>query len=319
MNVSDALAHAKEQLLFIESSSPDAEREKNEAAIKVLLDAWNSADPKNLPFPNCDVIRDLADRNRDLCDSYPAGELERMRASNLPRGLSDSDLVRGVAALQGRRASAVKRSAGEGLVNLDSAYIEEPVKAVVCGVDIETTDRCPDRGYIINVGLQIMELAPNAVAEKGYVAYCGLPSLYKERGVPLTRIHQITWPDLEGKTPFRQNRDLQKALLETFKRYPYMAHNAAFEDAWFMLHLDGYAEARKAGKITPVDTRDICKRLDPEYKSLPRETSPGSLENWSRRRGTLQPDEKERHLGLDDVDLMFRTVIAEFKARNMFR
>lgn len=47
-----------------------------------------------------------------------------------------------------------------------------------------------------------------------------------------------------------------------------MAHNAAFEDSWFMLHIDGYAEARKEGKIVPIDTREICRRLDPEFRSL---------------------------------------------------
>ena len=100
--------------------------------------------------------------------------------------------------------------------------------------------------------------------------------------------------------------------------YPYMAHNAAFEDSWFMLHLNGYAEARKAGRVIPIDTRDICRRLDPEVKVLPHEARPATLENWARRRGTLKPNEKERHLGLDDVDLMLRTVQAEFSERNMF-
>ena len=85
-----------------------------------------------------------------------------------------------------------------------------------------------------------------------------------------------------------------------------------------MLHLDGYAEARKAGKIAIVDSRDVCRRIDPDVRMLPRESSPASLENWARRRGTLKADEKERHLGLDDVFLMLRTMQAEFNERNMF-
>jgi hypothetical protein len=96
-----------------------------------------------------------------------------------------------------------------------------------------------------------------------------------------------------------------------------MAHNAAFEDSWLMLHLDGYAEARKAGKVTIVDSRDICRRIDVDGRSLPRESFPNTLENWARRRGTLRADEKERHLGLDDVFLMLRTVQAELVLRNM--
>ena len=75
------------------------------------------------------------------------------------------------------------------------------------------------------------------------------------------------------------------------KKIPFMAHNAAFEDSWFMFNIDGYAEARKAGKIIVIDSRDICRRLDPEIRSLPRESSPAALENWARRRHTLAADE----------------------------
>ena len=52
-------------------------------------------------------------------------------------------------------------------------------------------------------------------------------------------------------------------------------------------------------------------------RTLPRDSRPASLENWARRRGTLAADEAERHLGLDDVDLMLATVLAEFSERNM--
>ncbi len=137
--------------------------------------------------------------------------------------------------------------------------------------------------------------------------------------MPLERIHHISWADVEGKTPFREDKKLQAKLLKLMRKYPYMAHNAAFEDSWFTLHLDGYAEARRAGKIVPVDTRDICRQLDPEVKTLPRESSPASLENWARRRGTLAAAEAEVHQGLDDTELMLRTVQAEFVARHCFK
>ena len=97
-----------------------------------------------------------------------------------------------------------------------------------------------------------------------------------------------------------------------------MAHNAAFEDSWFMLHLPGYAEARRAGKIIVIDSRHICRSVDGEVRTLPRESAPASLQNWARRRGTLAADENELHLGLDDTDLMLRTVQAEFNLKNMF-
>ena len=53
-------------------------------------------------------------------------------------------------------------------------------------------------------------------------------------------------------------------------------------------------------------------------RALPRESSPASLENWALRRKTLKPGQAEKHLGLDDVKLMLRTMQAEFKKRKLF-
>lgn len=320
MNLAQAIEHANALSFpgfFSDDATLTSDREKNEEAISLLMKEWMDAPAGSEPFP-FDLVRDLADRNRVTCDAYGADRLRDMRGSNLARSLSDDDLVRGVATMQHRPISDVRREAGPGLKDLGVAYTSAPVSGMVAGIDIETTDRFPDRGYIVNVGLQFIELAPNATSDRGYVAYCGIPEEYRDKGVPLADIHHISWSDLDGKKPFRENRELQRAILASLTAYPFMAHNAAFEDSWFMLHLDGYAEARKAGKVVPIDTRDICRRVDPETKLLPREDRPATLENWARRRGTLKADEKERHLGLDDVSLMLRTVIAEFKERNMF-
>ena len=116
-----------------------------------------------------------------------------------------------------------------------------------------------------------------------------------------------------------QDKELHKTLIKLMKKYPFMAHNAAFEDSWFMMHLPGYAELRRAGKILPIDTRQICRSIDEEVRTLPRESAPASLENWARRRGTLAADAAEQHLGLDDTDLMLRTVQAEFNRKSMFK
>ena len=198
-------------------------------------------------------------------------------------------------------------------------YGSKPAKGTFVGIDIETTSTSPDRGYIVNVGWEIMQLAEDAQPEDATSVFCGIPDQYAETGVPLSEIHKITWADVDGKTPFREDKDLQKRLLKALKAHPFMAHNAAFEDSWLMLHLDGYAEARKAGKIVPIDTRDICRALDPEVRFMSWEAKPASLEAWAQRRGILAADEEERHLGLDDTDLMFRTLIAELKERNLLK
>ncbi len=320
MNVHEALEHAN-ALAFpgflMDDATLTADRAANEDAISQLLTAWRASYGSDDPF-NFEIVRSLADRNRITCDNFGIERLQNLRGSSLAQRLSDDDLVRGVAAMQHRNPKIVAKEAGLGLNDLNIAYLAAPVSGMVVGIDIETTSREPDRGYIVNVGLEFMQLTAEAKPTDPYFAYCGLPDMYKEKGVPLANIHHINWSDIEGKTPFREDKKMQAALLATLTRFPYMAHNAAFEDSWFMLHIDGYAEARKAGKIVPIDTRDICRRVDPETKILPHEQRPASLESWARRRGTLGAGESEKHLGLEDVDLMFRTVQAEFTLRGMF-
>ncbi len=302
---------------FLDDAALTAERQKNEEALKVLLDAWKGAPAGAEPF-GFDLVLSLVDRNRGICDMIGADKLRDVSPSALARKLPDADLVRAVARMQHRPAAEVAAIAGPGLEDLNIAYVDAPVSGMVMGIDIETTDRDPARGYVVNIGLEFMDLAAEAEPHDAFAGYCGIPEMYAEKGVPLEFIHHITWDDLKDSRPLRENAAMQGALLEAMCAYPFMAHNAAFEDSWFMLNIAGYAEARKAGRITVIDSRDICRRVDPEVRTLPRESRPATLENWARRRGTLAAGESEVHLGLDDVELMLRTVQAEFNERNMF-
>ena len=319
MDLSQAIDRASAFALpfFLDDAGRTAERQKNEEALKVLLDTWKNAPAGSEPF-GFDLVLSLADRNRAICDDIGADVLRDVSPSCLARKLPDSDLVHAVARMQHRPDAEVAAIAGPGLDDLNIAYVDAPVSGMVMGIDIETTDRDPARGYVVNIGLEFMELAADAEPHDAFAGYCGIPAMYAEKGVPLEFIHHITWDDLKDCAPLRENTKMQQAILAAMCAYPYMAHNAAFEDSWFMLNIAGYAEARKAGKICVIDSRDICRRVDPEVRTLPRESRPATLENWARRRGTLAAGESEVHLGLDDVELMLRTVQAEFAERNMF-
>ncbi len=321
MNLTQAIEHAStlfvpEFLFGFDEVSLNAERENNEQAIKLLHDEWFAAENPSFSY---DLVRELADRNRSLCDNLGAEAIGDARSVNLARSLSDNDVLRGIAALQHRRPETILKEIERANATLGVAYASKPMKGTVLGIDIETSSREPDRGYIINVGFELMDLnGENAGMPHDPVSvFCGMPDMYAETGVPLEEIHKITWDQIKDEKQFREDKQLQKSLLKLMTKHPYMAHNAAFEDAWFMLHLDGYAEARKAGKIVPVDTRNICRELDPEVRKLPFDSHPAALENWARRRGTLAADESERHLGLEDTDLMLRTAFAEFRERNL--
>lgn len=318
MNVNQALEHAStpfipEFMFGFGDEALAAERDKNEEAMKVLREAWFAADHEPFSF---DIIRDLADRNRVLCDAMTEGAFDT-RDPNLSRALSDQDVANGIAKMQHRRPATIAKEIEKSNGTMGVVYASKPVRGTVVGIDLETTGTHPSRGYIINVGWEIMDLTSTAKPHDPFTALNGLPDKYKD-GIPAEEIHHITYDMVADKKPFREDKELQAKLLKVLKTYPFMAHNAAFEDAWLMLNLDGYAEGRKAGKIIPIDTRDICRSLDPEAKSLPWDQSPATLENWARRRGTLDADDAEKHLGLDDADLMLKTVQAEFIERELF-
>jgi DNA polymerase III epsilon subunit-like protein len=321
MNLSDAIGHAStifmpEFLFGADEAMLLGERTANEEAIHLLVEEYFTNPNPGFGF---DLVLELADRNRSLCDMMGPESVQADRSRNLASNLSDDDILKGVAALQHRSVERVEKELAGLNATKGVLYGSKPAKGTFVGIDIETTSTSPDRGYIVNVGWELMELAEEAEATEANSVFCGLPGQYEETGVPLSEIHKITWADVKDKTPFREDKELQKRLLKTLKSHPFMAHNAAFEDGWLMLHLEGYAEARKAGKIIPIDTRDICRALDPEVRFLSWEAKPASLEAWAQRRGTLAADEEERHLGLDDTDLMFRTLIAELKERNLLK
>ena len=319
MNVQQALEYQRQpfipMFIYGDYDAMESERQKGEEALKVLTAEYFANPECGFGF---DVITDLADRNRELCDQIGEQRLRNVTPATLARSLSDDDICAAIGKMQGRGAKAVAREVRGDRNAFAVAYVRKPIKGTVLGIDIETTGRAPERGYIINVGWEIMDLTSTAEPHDAEAHYCGLPDIYRGSDVPLSNIHHITWDDIDSKTPFRDDKALQKQLLKLMKKYPYMAHNAAFEDSWFKIHLDGYAEARRAGKIVVIDSRDICRKLDNEVATLPRESAPASLENWARRRGTLAADANEQHLGLDDTDLMLRTVQAEFNRKSMF-
>ena len=235
MNVSQALEYERQpfipMFIYGDHGAMESERQKGEEALKVLETEYFTAEGD--PSFDFATVRDLADRNRDLCDQIGEARLRNVTPATLSRGLSDADTCAAIGKMQKRTAASVMREIRGDRDALGVAYARKPIQGTVLGIDIETTGRAPERGYIINVGWEIMELTSDAVPHDAEAHYCGLPDIYRGEDVPLSNIHHITWDDIDGKKPFRENKELQRQLLKLMKKYPYMAHNAAFEDSWF--------------------------------------------------------------------------------------
>ncbi|MFR3878687.1 MAG: 3'-5' exonuclease, partial [Collinsella sp.] len=262
------------------------------------------------------TVRDLADRNRDLCDQIGEARLRNVTPATLSRGLSDADTCAAIGKMQKRTAASVMREIRGDRDALGVASARKPIQGTVLGIDIETTGRAPERGYIINVGWEIMELTSDAVPHDAEAHYCGLPDIYRGEDVPLSNIHPSPGTTSTAKTVPRE-QGLQKQLLKLMKKYPYMAHNAAFEDSWFKItwtvtprhaapaRSSSSTRARSAAAWMPTSARSprVRARRARELGAPP----------WN-----LAADANEQHLGLDDTDLMLRTVQAEFNLKNLF-
>ncbi len=122
-------------------------------------------------------MRDLADRNRDLCDQIGEARLRNVTRATLSRGLSDADTCAAIGKMQKRTAASVMREIRGDRDALGVAYARKPIQGTVLGIDIETTGRAPERGYIINVGWEIMDLTSDAVPHDAEAHYCGCPIL----------------------------------------------------------------------------------------------------------------------------------------------
>lgn len=291
----------------------------NEAAIAALSQRWFQSN--GIPF-DFSIVRGLADINRRIARILESRGVQLDHVDRMPHHLPYKVVLKGIAAMQGRRLRDIEKAVNrkpqsEYRRRIMRQYRIAHYRGTYVGIDLETTGDDPLRGYIINTGWVTARLERGSAPcdERSY--YSGLPGFYQERPIPFEYVHHITWQDVQDKQQFRDDRDLQSLVLSVLTAHPYMAHHAIFEHEWFLYCLDGYAEAFKNGEVLPIDTQEICRKLDEDVNDIPLNQRPAALENWAKRRGTLKDDEKEKHLGEADAKLMMRTVLAELERHGL--
>ena len=87
VNVEQALDYTMQPsmpLLFGGDAALQSERQRNEEALRALLDAFTGDEDPGFPF---DVVRELADRNRALCDQIGEEKLRNLNSVALARSL----------------------------------------------------------------------------------------------------------------------------------------------------------------------------------------------------------------------------------------
>lgn len=176
----------------------------------------------------------------------------------------------------------------------------------VVGIDIETTGGSPTRDWVVDAGWLRTDL--HDPEEKLYGdnrrSY-GVSETRGQLGNPFEELTGISAESLKGKKSLAFDEDAQREILgELTSGVPFVAHNARFEDKFFMQNIEGYAEAKRAGRVKIIDSRDMSQWLD-EYDGK----KGNSLEQYARRWGTLDPKtDKERHLGFEDSEIMLKAM-----------
>ena len=111
MNVSQALEYERQpfipMFIYGDHGAMESERQKGEEALKVLETEYFTAEGD--PSFDFATVRDLADRNRDLCDQIGEARLRNVTPATLSRGLSDADTCAAVGKMQKRTAASVMR------------------------------------------------------------------------------------------------------------------------------------------------------------------------------------------------------------------
>ena len=147
MNLSEAISHAStifmpEFLFGADEAMLLGERAANEDAIHLLVEEYFANPNPGFEF---DLVMDLAERNRSICDMMGPESVQANRSHNLANNLSDDDILRGVAALQHRSVERVAKEVEGMNATRGVLYGSKPAKGTFVGVDIETTSTSPDR------------------------------------------------------------------------------------------------------------------------------------------------------------------------------
>jgi DNA polymerase III epsilon subunit-like protein len=279
----------------------------------------------------------------DLEDPYHA-DLQRFEFKTAPPAFSSHDLTpEGVhnicvmaAVLQGRPSSDVqyledkiwgnydreKTLAGRPLTMDDEDILlagsirhtitSHRTVGNVVGIDLETTGLKATRAWIIDAGWLRMDLHDREEHEinptrRSY----GVSKTRRIIGNPVETINHVSMDSIADLKPIELDADAQGEILETLSSgVPFVAHSAGIEDAFFRQNVDGYAEAKRDGLVKIIDSRRISQWLD-DYDGK----QGNHLEQYARRWNALDPETgKERHLGLDDAEIMLKAMGRHLRA-----
>ncbi|PWG65660.1 hypothetical protein [Bifidobacterium callitrichidarum] len=196
----------------------------------------------------------------------------------------------------------------------------------VAGLDFETTGLNPDTDFIVDAGMEYMDINPTiqhedkrSEADRNYKyredcyssdngAYgirsfqYGTDNVRSLAGNPAEDTNHIDPREFTQYKPLDENPAAQKQLLDFATSAPLVAHNALFEHHHLMANVDGYAEAYRKGKVRLMDTMQMSRSL-PKPESA-KALKGFKLDTYMKQWNAIPATSKEVHRGLEDTDGM---------------
>lgn len=230
--------------------------------------------------------------------------------------------------LQDRDPKAVQKCVNHALVagtSLETALLEQysafPPAGVMIGIDLETTGTSSSGDTIIDAGWEHYDMDTGEASEAQRHAY-GLSPERGELGLKpdITDLTQIHSDDLRGLTPFEEDTEAQRVIMDALRGHIVVAHNAKFETNFLLSQCDGFGEALHDGTVQVLDSLSVAHHCDPVRDQG------FALDDYARRYGALGDDRtteipaagggmihldqgtQERHLGLEDTHIMMRAL-----------
>ena len=179
------------------------------------------------------TVRDLADRNRDLCDQIGEARLRNLTPATLSRGSvrCRTPARPSVRCKRHRRIGPARDRGDRDALGVD--YARKPIQGP-CSV---STSRPP----AVRPGAATSSTwagrswsspaTPSRTTPRAH--YCGLPDIYRGEGCAVVEYPPASPGTTSTAKAVPREQGTAEAAAQAYEEYPYMAHNAAFEDSWF--------------------------------------------------------------------------------------
>ncbi len=306
----------------------------NASAIRLLT--WQSRDAYDeseclaglIGYQAAKTIRQQVRPSRSHSERKPSGAPKPKPRFTKTEAADPSGVYREIAWLQDRDPADVRRQVGRRIAagmdqteSIVAEYGAHPTAGTLVGIDLETTGTSPNQDYIIDAGWELYDMATGRASDAQRHTY-GLSKQRELRGIgrDITSLTGITTADVAGHVPFQEDADAQETMMAALDGRIMVAHNARFEQSFLIGNCEGYAEAVRDGRIRIIDSMKAA------HHSEDARAQGFRLDDYARRNHALDDDrdmqvpshdgglirldqgERERHLGLEDANIMMRAM-----------